>query len=148
VTFTQTLTLPDPYPFAFAPATPPDHPAPQPATKPLPPSPAKEGEPVNEHGEYTDLWAGWENAANAWRTYHADRTNRLVIEHARLTDSLRARLAAAGTGEGEKRYREALESIAEYWNGSHNETAMHDACNHAVDTARSALNSRERGGGK
>jgi hypothetical protein len=33
----------------------------------------------------------------------------------------------------------ALESIAEYWNGNHNDTAMADACEHAVETALEAL---------
>jgi len=81
---------------AFPPTCPPpDHPAPQPATKPLPPSPAKEGEPVNPYKAGDWCVTGWEQAADAWRAYHADRTNQLVIDHARLTDSLRARLAAA-----------------------------------------------------
>jgi type VI protein secretion system component VasF len=34
---------------------------------------------------------------------------------------------------------EALESIAEYWNQDRNDQAMHDACWHAIETARAAI---------
>lgn len=37
--------------------------------------------------------------------------------------------------------REALESIAEYWNRDRNDMAMHNACWHAVNTAEDALTS-------
>lgn len=33
----------------------------------------------------------------------------------------------------------ALQSIAEYWNRDHNETAMADACWHAIETALVAI---------
>lgn len=34
---------------------------------------------------------------------------------------------------------EALKSIEEYWNQDQNETAMMDACWHAINTARAAI---------
>lgn len=34
---------------------------------------------------------------------------------------------------------EALQSIAEYWNRDQNETAMADACWHAIETAMAAI---------
>ena len=37
------------------------------------------------------------------------------------------------------RMREALEHIAEYWNGDTNEKAMEDACWHAIETTKEAL---------
>jgi cell division septum initiation protein DivIVA len=42
-------------------------------------------------------------------------------------------------GEERDRLREALKSIAEYWNQDQNESAMADACWHAINTARVAL---------
>lgn len=41
---------------------------------------------------------------------------------------------------------QALESIAEYWNRDNNEDAMLDACNHAVNTAKDALDVYLKGG--
>lgn len=38
---------------------------------------------------------------------------------------------------------DALVSIAEYWNRDRNETAMHDACWHAINTALDALKGEE-----
>lgn len=37
------------------------------------------------------------------------------------------------------RYKDALESIVEYWNKDRNDSAMHDACWHNVNTAAEAL---------
>jgi len=41
------------------------------------------------------------------------------------------------------RIRGALESIEEYWNRDQNEKAMADACWHAIETAKAALEGRE-----
>jgi hypothetical protein len=41
--------------------------------------------------------------------------------------------------DANKVMREALESIAEYWNRDRNDSAMHDACWHAINTADEAL---------
>lgn len=38
-----------------------------------------------------------------------------------------------------RKLKDALIHIAEYWNGSENETAMADACHHVADVARQAL---------
>lgn len=58
-----------------------------------------------------------------------------------IADAIReAQTSGAASRDGEVgRLREALVSIAEYWNGSGNERAMLDACQYASDTARSAL---------
>jgi hypothetical protein len=49
------------------------------------------------------------------------------------TTPLEARIAALEGALGEA--RKALDHIAEYWNRDRNDTAMHNACWHAINTA-------------
>lgn len=55
-------------------------------------------------------------------------------------EELRARLDELMAAEGRMaRLEAALESIREYWNRDQNETAMANACWHAIETANEAL---------
>jgi hypothetical protein len=46
---------------------------------------------------------------------------------------------AASSRQEAARLREALEVIADYWNRDRNDSAMHDACWFAINTANDAL---------
>jgi DNA-binding transcriptional MerR regulator len=61
-----------------------------------------------------------------------------IIRQQQLLDEENLRLQ-----ERIKRLEEALESIQEYWNRDNNETAMENACWHAIDTAAEALEAKE-----
>lgn len=68
------------------------------------------------------------------------------------TEQLQSRLAAAerdlvASRELIGKAKEALESIAEYWNRNNNEKAMEDACWHSINTAEEALALLSKGKG-
>jgi len=53
-----------------------------------------------------------------------------TVQHKEKYEQLKAEI---------KRLKEALEHILEYWNGDRNDTAMHDALWHILDTANETL---------
>ena len=77
-----------------------------------------------------------EHEWSIWYKYYVDGEKR--PRSSWLADSINseadARLIAAAPD-----LIEALKSIEEYWNQDQNETAMADACWHAINTARAAI---------
>jgi hypothetical protein len=71
----------------------------------------------------------------------SDSTPHNVAELGMLCRRIERELTAAN--DRIKRLEEALESIREYWNRDNNETAMENACWHAIDTAAEALEAKE-----
>ncbi len=72
---------------------------------------------------------------------HSDGTDteRDVSRAALIVELVNARETLTRAARNEARMREALESIQEYWNRDRNDTAMFDACWHAIETAEAAL---------
>ena len=73
-----------------------------------------------------------------WNACEGIATDELE-EIARIGGMLGPREDVAKIAEQRDELREALQSIAEYWNRDQNETAMADACWHAIETAMAAI---------
>ena len=74
------------------------------------------------------LWFGWDGEECIYCPNLADAE--FIVQACNAYDADQAEI---------KRLRDALEHIIEYWNRDPNDTAMHDALWHIIETAEQAL---------